>query len=907
MASQNFDAIYDAVLKSEGGLSTRTAATGDPGGRTMQGITQATYNNWRSGQGLPSQDVARISPDEHRNITRTEYWDKIRGDDLPTGLDYSVFDTAFNAGPGRAVKLLQRSLGMDEDGRIGPDTILAAQGADPSSLLGQFTANRRATYQSFKNADQNPGWWPRINDVSATSASAIKNGGFGNKPVSLGYDPAQFFNEGQDTRPGPGDFLDAGQGNIGDSGRPVETGFGTNFSGLDASGGGGPGYNNLGGATPYGDVGQYAFGGGFNVGGGLGAGPGGFSGFDGPYETGNPYGFSSADASGGVGNGSFGSGIVPNAPVDGFGQNVNVAGGLGAGLGGFGTGITPNGPAQVAALPPQSLADMITSAYQAQLQRAPDATGLQAAYDGISSGQDTFGQFQARLASSPEAQMFRGQGVNAPMLNTGTPVSAQPPQSLTDMITSAYQADLQRAPDAAGLQAAYDGISSGRETFGQFEARMAASPEAQAYRGQGVNAPMLNTATSVGMQAPQSLAEMINATYQAQLQRQGEDVAVRDETDAINSGRDTFEAFRARTQASPEARMLRGESVDAPMLNTAIPVAMQGPETTVGTQGPTSLADMIQSTYQAELQRPGEGQNVQGVLDDINSGRTTFDAFKAKTHDSPEARALRGEPVNAPMLDTATPMLGMSPGGLPTTSLGLLSPSLPDVSSGVPNGSFGLSGITSGSPGSGSYNPFNGGFNPYGFSGANVGGGLGAQPQSMGSLYPAGNSQGGGLDPYGFSQANVGGFDANSFGGGAPVEDFGSGAGLGPTQWNDAPSGGGAQVDAGTAGFNPEASELAYLRGELANQYAANARLADSANAGINFANQGAAQTNQLNAVGAANAARQFAGIQGGLGIAPVPGTSFAPAPVGIQTIGGIGPSNFGMAGLGGAPLRGFF
>ena len=260
---------------------------------------------------------------------------------------------------------------------------------------------------------------------------------------------------------------------------------------------------------------------------------------------------------------------------------------------------------------------------------------------------------------------------------------------------------------------------------------------------------------------------------------------------------------------------------------------------------------------------------------------------------------------------------GLGPTGNGAFGLPQSAPSIPDfgagynVSGGVQNGGFGLGGVMSGNYGGG-------GFNPYGFSGANVGGGLGAQPQSMGSLYPAGNGQGGGLDPYGFSQANVGGFDANSFGGGGGgggVEDFAAGTkdfnlspGFEPTASEDFSSGqGDYSGEYGGGGFNPQASEMAYLRGELANQYAANAKLADSANAGINFANQGAAQANQLNAVGAANAARQFAGIQGGLGIAPVPGTSFAPAPVGIQTIGGIGPSNFGMAGLGGAPLRGFF
>jgi len=239
---------------------------------------------------------------------------------------------------------------------------------------------------------------------------------------------------------------------------------------------------------------------------------------------------------------------------------------------------------------------------------------------------------------------------------------------------------------------------------------------------------------------------------------------------------------------------------------------------------------------------------------------------------------------------------GAGPTGNGAFGLGKFSP-LGEV--GVPQAPPGLS-VTP------STSSFGGFFNPYNFSAANVGGGLGAQPQSMGSLYPAGNSPpAGGINPYGFSQANVGGYNPNAL---PAVEDFGSGEGLGPTQWNDAPQaegGGGAG-----SGFNSNASELAFLRGQLDQQYAANARLADSHNTNIAFANQGAAQANQLNAVGYNNAAQQSATIRAGLGFGPTAGIApYVPppvAPVSIATIGGIGPMNFGLAGLGGAPLRGF-
>ncbi|WP_375453704.1 DUF4214 domain-containing protein [uncultured Methylobacterium sp.] len=121
-------------------------------------------------------------------------------------------------------------------------------------------------------------------------------------------------------------------------------------------------------------------------------------------------------------------------------------------------------------------------------------------------------------------------------------------------------------------------------------------------------------------------------------------------------------------------------------------------------------------------------------------------------------------------------------GGAPSFGAGL------DVSGGVQNGAFGIGGITSG--GTSGATPIT----PYGFSGANVGGGLGATPQSFGSLYPAGGatqapSAGGGIgDPYGFSTMNAGGFDANAKGdpGG---EDFGGGSGMGPVSFGSDPVG----------------------------------------------------------------------------------------------------------------------
>jgi lysozyme family protein len=110
------------VLRWEGGWADDPA---DPGGCTKYGITLAT---WRD-HGHPRATCAGL-----RNITKAEaqaiytatYWAQIQGDPLPAGVDLIVFDQAVNAGPVRAVRLLQQAVGAVVDGDLGPKTRAAA-------------------------------------------------------------------------------------------------------------------------------------------------------------------------------------------------------------------------------------------------------------------------------------------------------------------------------------------------------------------------------------------------------------------------------------------------------------------------------------------------------------------------------------------------------------------------------------------------------------------------------------------------------------------------------------------------------------------------------------------------------------------------------------------------------------
>jgi len=156
---ENYAAALKQVLKYEGG---KVDDPRDPGGRTAYGVTQDTYDAWRKKQNLPKADVFNISQNEVASIYRQEYWDRIRGDDLPSGVDFAVFDMAVNSGVSRAAKTLQAVVGVTQDGQIGPATIQAAK-----TYVAMTVTNRRLAFMQSLSiwSTFGKGWSARIADV----------------------------------------------------------------------------------------------------------------------------------------------------------------------------------------------------------------------------------------------------------------------------------------------------------------------------------------------------------------------------------------------------------------------------------------------------------------------------------------------------------------------------------------------------------------------------------------------------------------------------------------------------------------------------------------------------------------------------------------------------------------------
>lgn len=164
MSAINFRPSLALVLAHEGGYVNHPR---DPGGPTNQGVTQRVYDAYRDYHRQRRQSVKAVLSSEVSDIYNKNYWKLVRGDSLPVGLDYCVFDFAVNSGVSRAVRYLQRAIGVVDDGVLGMismaalDKLCKQDGCE--TLIAQYCANRLAflrnlgTFPTFGK-----GWTRRV-------------------------------------------------------------------------------------------------------------------------------------------------------------------------------------------------------------------------------------------------------------------------------------------------------------------------------------------------------------------------------------------------------------------------------------------------------------------------------------------------------------------------------------------------------------------------------------------------------------------------------------------------------------------------------------------------------------------------------------------------------------------------
>ena len=161
--SKKFSEALEVILHHEGGYVNHPK---DPGGETNLGVTKRVYEDFGGEKEMKDLTKADVEP-----IYKKNYWDRVKGDDLPEGLDLCIFDFAVNAGPGRAAKFIQRLVKTTVDGGIGPNTLKCindhVEHYGVSTTIDQYQSERQNYYESLSTFETfGRGWTRRVNEVT---------------------------------------------------------------------------------------------------------------------------------------------------------------------------------------------------------------------------------------------------------------------------------------------------------------------------------------------------------------------------------------------------------------------------------------------------------------------------------------------------------------------------------------------------------------------------------------------------------------------------------------------------------------------------------------------------------------------------------------------------------------------
>lgn len=159
---ENWEKCFRLVLSHEGGFVNHPR---DPGGRTNLGVTQRSWEAYID-RPVTEAEMKALTPEMVKPFYKSRYWDKVRGDELPAGVDYAVYDLAVNSGPTRAAKYLQQVVGVPADGIIGRKTMAAVMDAQADEVVDAICGIRVDFLRSLPTFEVfGKGWMRRVAEV----------------------------------------------------------------------------------------------------------------------------------------------------------------------------------------------------------------------------------------------------------------------------------------------------------------------------------------------------------------------------------------------------------------------------------------------------------------------------------------------------------------------------------------------------------------------------------------------------------------------------------------------------------------------------------------------------------------------------------------------------------------------
>lgn len=153
--AKTFQEALKRVLQHEGGYVNHPS---DPGGETNYGITKSVAR--QCGYKGSMKDIPM---DIVEKIYKNQYWDAMSCDSFPFSVGFQLFDAAVNHGLLNARKLLQRAVGVKDDGIVGSLTLAAVRKQPQFALISLFNSKRIEFYTKISTFNAfGKGWMARV-------------------------------------------------------------------------------------------------------------------------------------------------------------------------------------------------------------------------------------------------------------------------------------------------------------------------------------------------------------------------------------------------------------------------------------------------------------------------------------------------------------------------------------------------------------------------------------------------------------------------------------------------------------------------------------------------------------------------------------------------------------------------
>jgi lysozyme family protein len=160
---KSFDKCFDRVIGHEGGFQNMHD---DRGNWTRGEVGKGTLKGTKFGisaMSYPKLDIENLTLSLAKAIYLSGWWIPLQMDNFKPAMQYQMFDAAINHGRVSATKMLQRAIGVTEDGVIGPLTLKAKNEIEPNDMIMLFIAERIAFFAQIKTFDlYGKGWMNRM-------------------------------------------------------------------------------------------------------------------------------------------------------------------------------------------------------------------------------------------------------------------------------------------------------------------------------------------------------------------------------------------------------------------------------------------------------------------------------------------------------------------------------------------------------------------------------------------------------------------------------------------------------------------------------------------------------------------------------------------------------------------------